>query len=128
MNEIARRDTFFDTFDSLFDPFMMSPTRTKVAATTRSRNYVMRDEEDGLHIDIALPGIKRENITVKFEDGILKVDCSETNTHFGYYAKNYSWRLSDGYDVSGVSAKLEDGVLELHIPKKEKEVNVIEVK
>lgn len=103
-----------------------------------------REGEYAYHIDIDLPGVKKEDIKVDIEDNVLKIsgernfkkevkeeDYYKIETSFGKFQRNFT--LPDNVDVENIDASSKDGVLEVIIPKikakeKEKEVKKIAVK
>ena len=88
--------------------------------------------EDDAHFTVAieLPGVKKEDVTVEVVEGRLTVRGEKKSEReekkerarfcersFGAFSR--SFRLPADADDSHVSAKYEDGVLTLEIPKKE---------
>jgi HSP20 family protein len=77
-----------------------------------------------------LPGVPRENLQVKIEDGSLiifgKVNFNEilerkyllNETEIGNYYRHF--KISDSIDESKISAKLENGQLIVTLPKHER--------
>lgn len=85
----------------------------KLNAASELRRYVTRTLDDGsLLIEIDVPGVKKDAIEISAEKRQVTVTTTRnsTKTTENYYVK-------DQYDVSLMSAKLEDGVLTLSIPK-----------
>jgi HSP20 family protein len=99
------------------------PARTFVPTTD------IYETADNLMVVMEMPGVKRENIDVAVEDGVLKVygrlDFSNysglqpvyTEYNVGHYARNF--QLSSKIDQSKITAKMQDGVLYLTLPKTE---------
>jgi HSP20 family molecular chaperone IbpA len=85
------------------------------------------ETEDGLTLVMEMPGVMRESLDVSLEDGVLTVegrlDFSKyqglepvyTEYNVGHYARSFS--LSDKVDQDNISAKIEDGVLTLTLPR-----------
>jgi HSP20 family molecular chaperone IbpA len=84
---------------------------------------------DALSVVLEMPGVEKDNIDVRVEDGVLKVegwlDFSKyqglqplyTEYNVGHYSR--SFRLSSKIDQSKIAAELKDGVLALTLPKAE---------
>jgi HSP20 family protein len=103
-----------------------------------------REGEFAYHIDVDLPGVKKEDIKVDIEDNVLKIsgernfkkevkeeDYYKIETSFGKFQRNFT--LPNNVDVENIEAASKDGVLEVIIPKikvkeKEKEVKKVSVK
>ena len=88
------------------------------------------ETEDELVYAFDLPGLPEEAITVEFEDGSLTVSAErtrdETTTQdrfyryerrFGSFSRTIG--LPQGVTEDGISAKSENGVLEVHVRKPE---------
>jgi HSP20 family protein len=88
------------------------------------------EDEHGFHIEVALPGVYRQDMNILFEDGVLTVqgERKETGTGNGrrYFAHEIGWggfsrsfRLPTYIDPDKVAASSKDGVLVLELPKRE---------
>jgi len=100
-----------------------------------------REGEYAYHVDIDLPGVKKEDIKVDIKDGQLTVsgernfkeevkeeDYYKVETSFGKFSR--SFKLPDNADVENINASTDNGVLEVVIPKVDDKANTrsIEVK
>ena len=92
----------------------------------------VRDHEDHYEVEIDLPGFKKDQITLELNDGYLTVTASkgldkdekkEDGTYIRQerYAGVMSRTFYVGEEITekDVTAKFEDGVLKLNVPKKE---------
>jgi HSP20 family protein len=89
-------------------------------------------ETDGeYHITAELPEIKKEDVTVTLENGVLTLQGERKQEEEENGRKNHriersygrfvrSFTFSDVVDDTKVRAELKDGVLHLHLPKSEK--------
>jgi HSP20 family protein len=85
------------------------------------------ESPDGYVIYADLPGVDEKSVDVRLEKGILTLDGrlvtqpdpGWTPLHTEYRLGSYrrEFRIADGIDASGVSAKMQNGVLELVLPK-----------
>ncbi len=104
-----------------------------VAVAERTRNattYVPRfdivgtDDELVLYGD--LPGVTKENLDVRFENGELTIEGNVRSRHaahefvYGEYGIgdfHRGFTISESIDAEKISAELSNGVLTLHLPK-----------
>ena len=87
------------------------------------------EQQDGYVIYADLPGVDDKSVDVRFEQGTLTLDAQLATLpeegwnpiHAEYLIGSYhrEFRVSESIDVRGVSAKMNKGVLELHLPKSE---------
>jgi len=87
------------------------------------------ETQDALCVILEMPGVAREHVDIRVEEGVLKVegrlDFSKyqelqalyTEYNVGNYAR--SFRLSSKIDPNKIAAELKDGVLILTLPKVE---------
>lgn len=88
------------------------------------------DEKDQIRIKADLPGLKREDIEVSADNGILTIkgekkeekeikekDYVRSERYYGAFHRSFS--LPSGVDSQKVNASYKDGVLEVTLPKKE---------
>lgn len=98
-------------------------------------------ETDGEYlIKAELPEVKKEDVKVTLEDGVLTLtgerrqEKEEKNTKYHRVERSYgsfvrSFSLPELVDETKVKAEYKDGVLSLHLPKSEKaKPRAIEVK
>ena len=129
-NWLTTYDPFdpFTRLDKVFfgDPFFSNAT-TAVAAFGTD----VTDEGDAYKLTADLPGFKKDDIEINVEDGILTISAErseETEKEdkkgrylrrertYGSYKRSFD--LTD-VDDDNISAKYEDGVLTLELPKKQ---------
>jgi HSP20 family protein len=115
----------------------------KEEATTPTRVFApiadIYETNDALTVILEMPGVEKNNVDIRVEDDILRVngqlDLSKykgllplyTEYNIGNYARNF--RLSNRIDQNKIAAELKDGVLRLTLPKAEEaKPRTIEIK
>ena len=88
------------------------------------------EREDGFHIYLDMPGVKREDLIIDLNENELRVGgkalhpaqvmTSALAMEFGSGEYMRTFTLSDVVDRERITATLKDGVLELYLPKVEK--------
>ena len=128
-------ENLFDDFFS--DPFgMMVPQGRDPLYGKHAKNLMktdVRETEDTYEVDIDLPGFKKDEINVDLKDGYLTIsaakglDKDETDKKGKYIrqeryagACSRSFYVGEGLEPKDVSAKYEDGILKLSMPKQAK--------
>ena len=71
--------------------------------------------ETGWAARVDLPGYTQEDLTLKFEDHTLMLKANNESRG----EKNLRLALGEEVETSEINAKLENGVLEITLPKKE---------
>ena len=123
-------------FDDFFnDPFgLMSTTRGNDPLYGKHARNLMktdvREKEDSYELDVDLPGFKKDEITVDLKDGYLTIGASkglnkDQQDKNGHYIRRerYAGACSRSFYVGNairpenISAKYEDGILKLSVPK-----------
>ena len=108
-----------------------------IASTGTSFKMDVEDTGTGYVVTAELPGVTREQIDVELNEGNLTItiDKQESEEEQG---KNYllketsSWTatrsvyLKDA-SIAGLSAKLENGILTINVPKVEEKANVTKI-
>lgn len=93
-----------------------------------------REGEFAYHVDVDLPGVKKEDIKVDLNKGVLTIsgerktkeevkqeDYYKIETYFGKFSRSFT--LPDNVDIENVEAKSDNGVLEIVIPKLKDDVS-----
>lgn len=89
-----------------------------------------REGENAYHIDVDLPGVKKDDISVDIDKNILTIsgerktkeeikeeDYYKVETSFGKFSRSFT--IPENIDTENIEARSEDGVLEVIIPKME---------
>lgn len=122
--------TLRDEMDRLFEDLMRTPARSRQGTVLRPAANIVETEKN-YEIELELPGFDREDITVTVEQGVLTVsgqrpserEASDRTYHLrerstGRFSRSFS--LPSSVDPDQVSARFEDGVLNIDLPKQEK--------
>ncbi|MCR3761145.1 heat shock protein Hsp18 [Clostridium felsineum] len=130
---LMRRDDFFDKmFDNFFsDSFFPSTMFTG----NQSFKVDVKEDEDKYTVAADLPGVKKDNISLEYENNYLTIaakreDVTETKdeqNNFVRRERSYGeLRRSfyvDNIDDTQIDAAFVDGVLKVTLPKKSKGKN-----
>lgn len=91
----------------------------------------LKESDDSYIMEIAIPGMKRSNISLKVKDGMLRLRIHKGHRFHLPWQKNRVYircerqlSLPDSVDVDKIKAKVSDGVLTITLPKKESYVTV----
>jgi HSP20 family protein len=113
-------------------------TRNLLDSSTRTRDIVpalnVYEDEDRYTIEVAIPGMNKEDFSVKIEDRILTIsaeameDEEEEDGEYAYQEYSYnsfsrSFPLPEDASEEGIDAYYEDGELIISIPKIEEWVS-----
>jgi HSP20 family protein len=107
------------------------PTRTWVSEINRfiDRNVanpnfntypreLYQESESAWILRLDLPGYDRSDINLKLTDRILELVAeTQSENAFGWKVER-TWKLGNDVNASAIMARLENGVLELTLPKK----------
>ena len=93
-----------------------------------------REGEFAYHVDVDLPGVKKEDIKVDLNKGVLTIsgerktkeevkqeDYYKIETYFGKFSRSFT--LPDNVDIENIEKKSDNGVLEIVIPKLKDDVS-----
>ena len=89
-------------------------------------NVIEKDE--AFHIEAETPGMTVKDVSIEFHSGVLTLkghreQNSETNDYsireFSKQSFERSFRLSDQIDSEKVTARMDQGILKITLPKKE---------
>jgi len=116
---------FNDIFESVLgDTFFSDRRLSSVPAVNIS------ESAEEYHIELAAPGLKKEDFRVSVEKDILTISTeqrTESNNEgktynrreYSYSAFTRSFTLPESADVDRIQASYTDGILKLNLPKKE---------
>jgi HSP20 family protein len=124
-NNNALMPGFNDVFESIFnDTFFADRMVTRVPAVNVS------ESAGHYHIELAAPGLKKQDFKINIEDNVLHISAEKqtenTDNNRKYNKREYSYssfvrsfNLPDLADETQIEAAYEDGVLKIDVAKKE---------
>lgn len=130
MANIRRIDPFDDRFMDLFRHFVTPGTTAGMADTAAQIKMDVTENESAYEVRAEIPGVKRDEIQVAIDGNQVSITAEVKNEKTvkegervlcseRYFGKTYrSFTLAQDVDDATASAKFNDGVLELTLPKK----------
>ena len=134
--QLTRRPTlapFFSSEGSDFDQLMAGffrPVGTSNELHDWRPAADVRETEEAFIVEAELPGMKKEDVSVTFEDGTLTLsgerkfeeetagsNLRRVERSYGSFSRTF--RLPREIDAEGVTANFRDGILTVNIPKTE---------
>ena len=126
-------DDMFNRFPSLFEKWArLSGTGEKGVGWAPSVDISETDQE--YLIRASLPAVKKEDVNVTVEDGMLTLSGSrrqqqeqqgekfhKVETFYGSFSRSFT--LPEAIDAAAISAESKDGVLTIHVPKTRAEIS-----
>ncbi len=119
-----------DEIDRLFDAPLAGLARSTQSLSGWSPALDVYEQKDHFTVKTELPGLKREDIEVSMEDGVLSIsgerkseeksDTAEvrrTERFFGRFQRTVS--LPTPVNVAKIEAQYKDGILTVTLPKTE---------
>ena len=90
----------------------------------------IRETSDAYFVDMAVPGMKKSDFEIHLEDQLLSISSEVkdekeyqednfTRREFGYSAFKRSFTLPETVNEEKIKAKYSEGILSVHLPKKE---------
>jgi HSP20 family protein len=116
---------FSDIFESFFnDSFLSDRMISRVPAVN------VAETDDGYHIELAAPGLKKEDFKIDLDRNMLNISVEkkseETESNKKYNKREYSYTsfvrsftLPDSADDGNIEAEYNDGILKIKIAKRE---------
>jgi HSP20 family protein len=125
------QDPMLALFDEIFRPLTPSLENQMGRLVVPAVNII--EDDKGVEIQVAAPGLNKGDFDIKIEDNILTVSAHKeeekldeganyVKKEFGYESFQRSFTLPDNmFDTDKVEAKYENGVLKIYIPKLEEQ-------
>lgn len=96
-------------------------------ATQPAVNIV--EKADGFRVEIAAPGLAKEDFNINVEDNVLKISAKKESKkeeegemfhrrEFSFNSFEHAFRLPNTIDADKLKATFKDGVLSIELPKK----------
>ena len=119
-------DPFFNFDSDLF--FNIKRNRGQIDEEVNLPKVNVTEDENFFHLEAETPGMKDKDISIEVHNGVLtikghkenKSDTEKESYHireFSSQSFERSFKLSDRVDTEKVSAKIDNGVLKVDLPK-----------
>lgn len=122
------------TVSRLFDDFFRTEfpdwSRKNFASEGGSLPAVnVKETDDEYRLEVAAPGMSKKDFKVEVDNGVITIsaerevsneskDDGYTRREFSYESFQRAFSLPDGADDNKISAKYNDGILYISLPKK----------
>lgn len=125
------RRNLFPGFSSLIDDFFNDEfVSNRMVGTVPSVN--VRETEDAFFVELAAPGMNKNDFKVEADNNQLSISSEKEEKHeekddngkytmreFNYQSFRRTFTLPESANADKIAATYKDGVLNIHIPKKE---------
>lgn len=122
----------FDEVEKILDPIydLMGSYIHADEYLTSKEKISFDQEKNGYVIRVLLPGVKKENVNVSVSRNKLTLSVyteksKDSNWFFNRYSRKFY--LSEDIDIDRITAKLEDGVLTIVLPRKAEDTITVKV-
>lgn len=124
-------ETLHGEIERLFDQALGRPLlRGEERGATWMPNVDIHEDKDGINISADLPGMTQKDVQVNIDNNVLtltgerKLDREDKKDNYHrierFYGKfSRSFSLPNTVDTDKVEAHMENGVLRIHLPKRE---------
>jgi len=133
---LVKRENYSPTWSSFFNDFLnrdwfdwnnqnYSLTNTTIPAVN------IKETENDFEVDMAAPGMNKEDFKIELNNSVLTISSEKqtenetkegknvTRREFSYQSFSRSFTLPAIVETDQISAKYENGLLRVNIPKKE---------
>ena len=90
------------------------------------------ENNDSFEIDLAVPGMKKEDFTIELNDKVLVISSENSNTiendkmrlnEFNFSSFQRSFRVPDSVDHEKIKANYKNGILKIKLPKRKESIS-----
>ncbi|PNQ73101.1 heat-shock protein [Hanstruepera neustonica] len=135
-NRLAKKEnvTGLPSFSSWLDNFFDTDLGTGLLSNFNTGMTLpavnIKEDNENYHLDVAVPGLKKGDFEVEVDNDILTISAhtktknevdeeNYTRREFGYSSFKRTFTLPDTVESENIKAGYEDGILSVHIPKRE---------
>ncbi|MFD3004028.1 Hsp20/alpha crystallin family protein [Pontibacter toksunensis] len=124
---------FFTDVEHFFDKdLFLLPMNLKRQMEGKVPSVNIREKEKEFLIEVAAPGMKKEDFNIDMEEGMLTISSQKkenkteekenyTRREYNYSSFSRSFNLPEDVKPEEIKANYQDGVLSLSVPKKQEQ-------
>lgn len=110
---LLKRDPFFNLVENFFNDHKQNYSGFV--------NTIKNETDNEYELQFVLPGLTKDDVSVTVEENLLKVSyTNEENENSFVHTFERSYQLPEDVSQSKISAKSENGILKITIPKNKK--------
>ena len=122
--------TWSSWIDEVFNRDLPSVFNSNFNAGLTLPKVNIRETKDAYFVDMAVPGLKKSDFQIELDNKLLSISTEVeeknelqeenfTRREFGYSSFKRSFSLPETIKEDAIKAEYKDGVLSIHLPKKE---------
>ena len=90
------------------------------------------ENNDSFEIDLAVPGMKKEDFSIELNDKVLVISSESSNNiendkmrlnEFNFSSFQRSFRVPDSVDQDKIKANYKNGILKIKVPKRKESIS-----
>jgi len=117
-------------FNSVFDDFFNQFPANWNDSSLNNPPVNIHETKDAYHVELSAPGLNKEDFKLNVEEGLLTIgyekkeeakneDYKTVRREFTQRSFKRTFTIDEKIDTDNIQAKYDQGVLKLHLPKKE---------
>ena len=125
--------TWSSWIDEMFNRDLPSVFTTNFNTGITLPKVNIRETKDAYFVDMAVPGLKKNDFHIDIDNKVLSISAEMeenneqreenfTRREFGYSSFKRSFSLPETVKEDAIKAEYTDGVLSIHLPKKEEAI------
>lgn len=132
MSLVRFSNQYPNLFDRFFENDMFDWSNRNFSNTNTTLPSVnIKENNDAYHVEMAVPGLQKEDFKIELNNELLTISSEKkieheekdgeivTKREFSYQSFKRSFTLPNLVEREGISAKYENGILHVQIPKRE---------
>lgn len=130
VNSGLNYSTWSNWIDSFFNNELPSVFTSNFNTGMTLPKVNIKETGDAYVVEMAVPGLKKSDFQIDLDNHVLSISTemkeeneqkedNYTRREFGYSSFKRTFTLPDSVDDSKIYAKYEDGILNIHLPKRE---------
>ena len=110
---------------------LINPGTVRKRRISSPNNFPVKDcfveNNDSFEIDLAVPGMKKDDFTIELNDKILVISSDNSNydqnertrlNEFNYSSFQRSFRVPESVELDKIKANYKNGILKIKLPKR----------
>lgn len=133
---IVKRENYLPTWSNFFSDILNRDwfdynTQNYSLTNTTIPSVNIKETQDEFEVEMAAPGMAKDDFKIELNNNVLSISSEKesesetkegkniTRREFSYQSFSRSFTLPSIVETDGISAKYENGILQVKIPKKE---------